>query len=207
MHASVSDLLKIRDAEPVAATVRVHVDSCDYCAGHLRELAAVRDGLRALPPAPAPDGVWERIEAVAAAPQKRVSRRRGWLALGTAAALLLAAGGAWHGVTGGVTATPAGKPPITEAANHRGPSLAMLQHQSSQLEATLHALRRRDAMMSARAAGTIANLEDGVAAIDYRLNQAAARGVAPAQARQLWTQRVDLMRSLVTVRYAQAIAP
>ncbi|HET7369723.1 MAG TPA: hypothetical protein VFL45_08975 [Gammaproteobacteria bacterium] len=206
MHPSITDLLKIRDAEPVAADVRVHVDSCDHCANQLRELAAVRERLRALPPAPAPDGVWERIEAAAAVPERRAPRR-GWLALGTAAAMLLAAGGAWMATIGGVTTVPADRPALTETASTSAPSLAALQRQSSQLEATLDALRGRDAMMSARAAGTIANLEDGVASIDYRLNQAAARGMAPAQARQLWSQRVDLMRSLVTVRYVQALAP
>jgi hypothetical protein len=46
-------------------------------------------------------------------------------------------------------------------------------------------------------------LEDGVALIDYRLTRE-GRQLDTTQSRELWQRRVDLLNSLVNVRYAEA---
>jgi hypothetical protein len=58
-------------------------------------------------------------------------------------------------------------------------------------------------MMRASTAATISNLEDRIAAIDYRLNHPGIR-MSPGQKQLYWRERVRLMDSLVKLRYAQA---
>ena len=73
---------------------------------------------------------------------------------------------------------------------------------SARLEAVLHALPRRPRVIRAGTTDLITGLQEGVALIDYQLNF--NTGDQPAQvSRQLWQQRVDLMNSLVNVRYAE----
>ena len=55
---------------------------------------------------------------------------------------------------------------------------------------------------SARSAGAIAELEDGIALVDYQLAQLDQTDLDAATRRALWRKRVELMESLVTVRYA-----
>lgn len=201
MHASLADLLTLRDDEPIAAEVRSHVDGCDACRRRLDDLAATRDALKALPPLPPTDSLWERIERCAQQAPTRQRRRQRWMAVGVAATVLIAAGSAWLIAGGGKTAPTPRRVTIARAET---PSVNTLRQRSTQLEAILRRLRTHDAMMSARTANTIANLEDSVAAVDYRLDQGAARGMTADEARRLWSRRVGLMRSLVTVRYVQA---
>ena len=58
-------------------------------------------------------------------------------------------------------------------------------------------------MVRASTAGTIDELEESIARVDYRLYYGAERELTPVQAQRLWQERVDLMNSLVRVRYAQ----
>lgn len=206
MHASIADLLKLRDGEPLAAELRVHIDGCADCAARLAELNRARIALRELPLREPPPGLWPRIEAAACeAPETRARRR--WPLAGIAAVLIAGTGAAlWFAISGGAGEIPA--PPQQVATTLQAPAqLAALKQESSQLEAALRALRHRDTVMTARTANTIATLQDGIALIDYRLNQSAAQGVAPMDAQRLWQQRVNLMRSLVAVRYVQASEP
>lgn len=211
MHASIADLLKLRDGEPVAAEVRAHVDGCAGCAGRLQWFVDTLEHMRALPPQQPPADVWARIEAEAydgrPAPVDLGRRPRRWRVAGIAAALLATVGAtAWMTLNGRADRMPVA-PPIATAPAAEPVTLMKLQRESSRLEAALRNLRRHDAMMTARTANTIATLEDGIALIDYRLNQGSAHGLAPREAKRLWRQRVGLMRSLVTVRYVQASTP
>ncbi|HET7569774.1 MAG TPA: hypothetical protein VFK96_04215 [Gammaproteobacteria bacterium] len=209
MHATIAELLSLRDGEPVAVDVRGHVECCEPCLEQLEHLRAVRAGLQALPLVPPASDRWAGIAAAADAvsPNRHKPARWHLWAPGLAAAMAIAVGAAWLTMSGSQSLPTAQQTQIATAAPSTPPAdIAALRRQSSQLEMTLRALRRRDAMMSVRAANTIANLEDGVAAIDYRLNQGALQGMSPAQAERLWRQRVGLMRSLVTVRYVQASA-
>lgn len=210
MHASIADLLKLRDGEPVTAEIRAHVDGCAGCTARLEWFMNTLEHLRALPPRQPPADVWARVEAAAYAdrPASVERRPRRWRLAGIAAALVAGiATTAWLTLNNGrVERTPAA-PPVAAAPAAEPVTLTKLQRESSRLEAVLRNLRRHDAMMTARTANTIATLEDGIALIDYRLNRGSAHGLAPREAQRLWRQRVGLMRSLVTVRYVQASAP
>jgi hypothetical protein len=50
---------------------------------------------------------------------------------------------------------------------------------------------------------TVADLEDRLQWVDYRLNLVNEAGLGGRNADLLWRERVDLLNSLVAVRYAQ----
>jgi len=75
--------------------------------------------------------------------------------------------------------------------------------QSQGLEHELRAITYQPRMMRASTAATISNLEDRIAAIDYQLTHPTVR-MSATQKRLYWRERVRLMESLVTLRYAQA---
>ena len=82
------------------------------------------------------------------------------------------------------------------------PSIGDLKQRSQRLEAVLAALESRPRVTSARSAGTIAELEDGIALVDFQIGQVRPGEEDAALHRALWKKRVELMESLVTVRYA-----
>lgn len=200
MHASIEQLLSLRDGEPVDAVTERHVSACALCRAELDRLRALRQGLRELAEfAPPP----LRGVAGQAGARPRVRRRgpvlAGALAASLAAVMLLAlllpeprpAGEADPRPTAGQTLASAG--------------LDELMLRSRQLEGLLDRVPVRNQVMDAGTAVTVAELEDSIALVDWRLNQAAAvQSASPGLQRALWRQRVDLMQSLVTVRYAQA---
>ena len=51
---------------------------------------------------------------------------------------------------------------------------------------------------------TVADLEERIQWVDYRLNLRAEDGLDSEQAQKLWRERVELLNSLVAVRYAEA---
>src|SRR5215469_3156858 len=76
MHASLEQLISLRDEEPVAFEVQQHVRGCEYCAQVLNELAAVREGLASLPDPLPPADTWGRITAPR---QAGAGLKRRWL--------------------------------------------------------------------------------------------------------------------------------
>jgi hypothetical protein len=90
------------------------------------------------------------------------------------------------------------------AGEGEGADVEGLIQRSMQLEQALRAMPAGPQVVSAGTAGTIAALEDRVALIDYQLSLESEHSLTPEQSRLLWRERVDLMNSLVQVRYAQA---
>jgi hypothetical protein len=230
MHATIEQLLTIRDREPVTTAVKQHADNCPTCGDRLSDLALTQRELQRLPAQSPPRDYWPDIlsrlehERRAAGRRRRLARYGG---LGVAASMLLAAALFVYtaqnepGSPGRLpdsAATPAsGSPdrwdvasnPVIDADDQAvaGPSAAVpdletLIARSAQLEAILHALPERPRVIRAGTADLIIGLQDGVALIDYQLNVDAGDPLSPA-ALQLWQQRVDLMNSLVNVRYAE----
>ena len=76
--------------------------------------------------------------------------------------------------------------------------------ENDRLEWVLATLPERHAMRGSTAY-TVAELEDRLALLDDRLSRVALEPNAPERAESLWRQRVDVMHSLVRVRYADAI--
>ena len=77
-------------------------------------------------------------------------------------------------------------------------------HQSLRDISLLAALPNQPRLTRAQTALTVADLEDRIQWVDYRLNLASEAGLADEPAAKLWRERVDLLNSLVAVRYAEA---
>lgn len=196
MHATVEQLLSLRDGERIDAGLHEHVAGCDECSASLARLESTAKRLRALPGLEPPPAAWQAIE-------RRVARkRRRWpLPVAAAAAVAIAALALWRAEPVPQSRQPATPAPATAAADVPRP-VDDLRAESRRLERMLHSLdAHAPRVMDARTAGAIAGLEDGIAMIDYGL----MRGdVADNQAsRQLWNRRVALMNTLVQVRGAQ----
>ena len=156
-----------------------------------------------------PRAVWQRIELQARAEglfRPRHVESTKWLAgAGIAAAVVL--------TVLNIRVTPiiddgagtfSDTPPVSVATNNSSPSkLNALMVQSQQIERDLRALPGQPSLMRASTAATIAELEDRIAAIDYRLNHPAVR-LSPIEAEIYWRERVRLMNSLLNLRLAQA---
>ncbi|MEM9385900.1 MAG: hypothetical protein AAGA68_12615 [Pseudomonadota bacterium] len=63
MHASLQQLLSIRDGAPVDADCLAHVAECRHCQRELEQLECVTRNLRALPDDEAPESAWAEIRA------------------------------------------------------------------------------------------------------------------------------------------------
>lgn len=232
MHATIEQLLAIRDREPVDAGVKQHADICLLCRDTLDELRLARDELTRLPEQTPARDHWPAILAQAQRRQQSAHRRRRLVrygGLGLAASALLATAlylnrnvplnpdakptttsvVAVNSTTTVVKTQPAAGSDTTVASGKSAgkstteTDLKKLISRSAQLEAELHALPRRPGIVKASTSDLISGLQDSVALIDYQMNQNAQK-LSPSQSRQLWQQRVDLMNSLVNVRYAES---
>ena len=185
----------------------------------LAERDVLQSGLQALQDTVPPRAVWERIEAQARAEQLFAggfSSGTRWLAgSGIAAAVVVAVlnlpaiiGGdgivATNNGSGADTAVPDSTPDPAEIDTGAVPTnLNTWMVQSQRLEQELRALPGRPSLVRASTAATIAEIEDRIAAIDYRLNHPRAR-LSAVEAEIYWRERVRLMNSLLNLRRAQA---
>ncbi len=145
-----------------------------------------------------PASGWQAVIAAREAREARLDRR--WPVALAAAVVVVTAGlvfwlesaqRALSGVPGEGEA--AGRPVATE-----------MRLRNARLESILAALPDRHAMRGSTAF-TVAELEDRLALLDDRLSRVTLEPNAPERAEQLWRERVDVMHSLVQVRYADAI--
>ena len=206
MHATTEQLLSLRDGDAVDALVSAHVAACPQCQHALAASARVRAGLRALPPLDPPRDLWGAI-AVDGLPQARRRRPAAWPMLGGLAAgfvlgiaLILNMSGreadrpAPGTTTDMVASTPA------PASSTPGASRAELVATSQQLEAALRALPAAPRVTRTSTALTIDELQDRIQDVDLMLGD--PRLDAESEHR-LWGQRVQLMSTLMQVRYAE----
>jgi hypothetical protein len=164
--------------------------------------------LQALPDTMPPRAVWRRIEEQARAEGLLAGRqhleRYKW-----AAGAAIAAAVAMLALN-----VPMGNNPITDPADgattvpqlvpQNGPrDLNALKVESQILERNLRLLPEQPTVMKVSTATTIQELQDRIAAIDYRLNDRTIK-LDPKQEEIYWRERVRLMNSLVRLRYAQA---
>ena len=199
MHASLEQLISLRDEEPVSVSVQEHVRGCGFCARTLNELAAVRDGLgQCADPLP-PPGAWAEIVAKAEGRGARALRVRRWLPAAGVALVASVAGAILMLNTHQLLTVPE-QQVVTPPA-----SLGELMAQSRYLErAVLEVGNNADQMpVSAGTASTVASLEDRIALVDYEINDTSGPKPDDTRLAQLWRQRVDLLQSLAAVRYAQ----
>ena len=201
MHARLDELLSLRDGAPVAAASRAHVQDCAECAAQLARATELRARLQALPPAPAPDhdgwaGVQARLRAPAG-PRRPATRIAPYAAAASVAALAVFASLRWLDAPAPTTLDPA---PLLVLEVE---SLDELQARSQALEELLAAMPQRPAVERAGTSLPIESLEAQVQWLDHQLTLAGAEGRAP-ETEQLWRDRVEVMNSLVQLRFVEA---
>jgi len=162
----------------------VHADLNDW-GGRLAALADFE----------APPGAWQAVLAARDAREARIDRR--W-PLALAAAVLVATAGLASWLQSAQRALVAGAaPPAVVAAGGA-------RAESKRLERILAQLPERRSMRGSTAF-TVAELEDRLALLDDRLSRVTLEPNAPERSERLWRERVDVLYSLVQVRYADAV--
>jgi hypothetical protein len=201
MHARLDDLLSLRDGGPVDARLRLHVAACKECAAELARTQSLRGQMQWLPPAPdvAADG-WADVQsrlAASAARSRHVARLSPYAAAASVAALAVFAALRWVEVP----APPASR--LEPLIVLEPASLDELHSRSQALEAMLAALPERPAVERADTSLPIESLEEQVQWLDHQLSVASTDGRSP-EAERLWRDRVEVMNSLVQLRYVEA---
>ena len=199
MHARIEHLLSLRDGEPVAAEVSEHVRHCPTCTRDVARLSSVRTQMLALPELEPPTFAWERIQQTIPKRRTLVPPRRVGLAAAAAAVITLtviALIARQYDQRALVASEQASQPET--------PHVDELVAQSQQLEQLLQILPERPRIERVSTAVTIDTIEQRIQWLDFQMSNAPDSDLNEAQSRQLWRERVDLMDSLVKVRYAEA---
>jgi hypothetical protein len=204
MHARIDHLLSLRDGVPTETWVAGHVEQCSSCAAQLCRLEDMRSQLQGLAQLDAPASSWDAIQSqLRSSSVPRWQRRVGYAA---AAASLFVLGIVvtviirQHGIT----------PPQAVIANQDVPQLSPvtqmneLVSQSQHLDHLLQALPERPQVERVSTAATIDTIEQRIQWLDFQLSYAHEQGLNEQQAQRLWSERVELMDSLVKIRSAES---
>ena len=154
--------------------------------------------LAALPEFEAPAAGWRGVLAAREDREARLDRR--WPMALAAAVLVATAGLAWW--LQSAQRELSADPPATDVSAE--PVAAAIRAENERLESILASLPERNAMRGSTAF-TVAELEDRLASVDDRLSLLSLEPNAPERAEALWRERVDVMHTLVQVRYADAV--
>ncbi len=205
MHARIEHLLGLRDGEPVPADAATHVRACAICTGELQRLSTLRAEMQALPQIDPPERGWERIrDAIPERPRELRPRRVGLAAAAVAAitvsVVALVATRDDQRSPGATTALVGAETPQEQAARRVDELVA----QSQQLEQLLRSLPQRPQVERVSTAATIDTIEQRIQWLDFQLTNVPEGSLSQEESRQLWRERVELMDSLVKVRYAEA---
>ena len=206
MHASIDHLLSLRDGQPVDAATAAHVAECARCSAELRKLRETRTQLQSLPQLDAPSSFQEIQRAMArpaAAPRRVVSARLvAALAFVTLTTIFfIALRDQTEPTFAGRKLESAEHPPATDVIETaRVPELVA---RSQQLEGLLQKLPVRPRIERVSTAAMIDTIEERIQWLDFQLSDARDSGLNEEQTRRLWRERVELMDSLVKVRYAE----
>ena len=207
MHASIDHLLSLRDGQPVDAATAAHVEECARCSAELRKLREMRAKLQSLPQLDAPSSFHEIQLAMArpaAAPRRVVSARLvaalAFVTLTTIFFIALRDETAPPVARRGAEPVEQPTPPTDVIATARVPELVA---RSQQLEGLLQKLPERPRIERVSTAAMIDTIEQRIQWLDFQLSDAQDSGLNEEQTRRLWRERVELMDSLVKVRYAE----
>jgi hypothetical protein len=195
MHARIDELLSLLDGDPVAAEVAAHVAQCAHCKTESMRLAARRLHLKGLPMSEPAHDPWSQIRAKAASRHHTSTVR--WAAVAAAALAVL-------GLALGLPDADA--PEVSQAVQTSPESVPLeeLLRRTRELEGALAQLPERPTVERVATAVTIETLQARIQWLDDRLSFVAESRLAEAQAQRLWLERVQLMDSLVKVRYAES---
>ena len=206
MHASIEQLLSLRDGEPVDAAVARHVSHCPECSAGLKRAAALAARLQSLPVA-APRGGWEGVRRRLGQRERRRERGRRqarFVAAGAVVAILTMVGSRF--VAPGPVASSGPAQSLATAGRAPAPqaSLEELKGRSRELEQLLAVMPARPAVGRADTAVPIDSLEARVQWLDHQLSTAGAGGGGADDPAPLWRDRVETMDALVRLRYVEA---
>jgi hypothetical protein len=199
MHASIDHLLSLRDGEPVDVATATHVEQCQHCSAELRKLRETRAQLQSLPQFDAPTSFQEIQRAMArpvAAPRRALSARLvAGLAFVTLTTIFFVA---LRDDTAPTVADRSVEPdeqamPI-DVDTARVPDLVA---QSRRLEDLLQQLPERPRIERVSTAAMIDTIEERIQWLDFQLSDAPDSGLNERQTQRLWSERVELMDSLV----------
>jgi hypothetical protein len=208
MHPSFDQLLSLREGDAPEDEVAVHVRNCAQCHATVESARGIAARLRELPVNIAPPDRWLAIRtaflAHTAARSERRARRPGWFLPAASAALVLCAVVLTVSSHGPQQGSIPRRAIATDAPDVAAPPQQLLVAESQRLEAVLATLPGDTRVTRAGTALTVAGLEDRIRWVDYRLNMAGEAGINPRQEDLLWRERVELLNSLVAVRYADA---
>jgi len=207
MHARLDQLLSLRDGAPVDAGVAMHVKSCTGCAQAVADLSAMRRGLAALPALEGSVNGWQAVqEKLRVREQAHAQRRRSERWAAAASFAVLACLVALQVVRRADDAPErlAAAPPAYRSAVQLTEQLQDLRARSQALEQLLAALPSRPVVERAGTSLPIESLEAQVQWLDHQLSVGQDAVASPADAEQLWRERVEVMNSLLRLRYAEA---
>lgn len=210
MHAHTEQLLSLRDGEPIDAQVARHVAECPSCLLELDRLKQAQGQLRSLPARQAPAAAWKNIQARVEQQSEGGARWRlapvaaaGLVALVSLLALRFVGGGPPH-ETPRVKLHEESVPAVAETPPLSAATVEQLVQQSRQLEDVLRNLPEPPRVERVALAATMDLIEQRIQWLDFQLSFEPEAQLSQEQTRRLWHERVDLMDSLVKVRYAQA---
>lgn len=156
--------------------------------------------LAALPEFDPPRNGWEAV--LAARQRRQAVRSRHWPVAFAAAALAAVGGLAWQ-LQSAERELAVQRSPAFDSIRNPGDTMRAENARLEMLLATLPEMRA----MRGSTAFTLSQLEDRLAFVDDRLSRIALEPNAPEIAEHLWRERVELMNSLVQVRYADFASP
>jgi hypothetical protein len=206
MHPGIRELVTLRDGAPVAARVVEHVKACQQCGAEIARLKELGTQLRQLPGFAPPQRAWAAIEQTLSnpepAPRSALGGRAAFLIASLLGATLLSAllrqSEREH--------SSANRPAVAaDIGGATAESLSSLVARSQRLESLLRGLPR-PAVERAATAATIDELQTRIQVLDVQLSGAEGSDADHGQAQQLWAARVQLLDSLVSLRYAEHAA-
>lgn len=205
---TLDQLLSIRDANPVEAYVVQHVNTCAACSRELDRLRETQSLLSAMPVLVAP---LQRLPSNDKLRDKQLThsaKRYGLMGFVTAASVIAIALIVFTRLSHreDTSLVPIASSIEQTSTGDFGdpPAIASLVVQSQNLESRLHRLPSRPIVERASTTTVIDSLQDSIQLVDYQLSAGQDAGLSDRQAAQLWKDRIQLMDSLVKVRYAEA---
>lgn len=201
MHADFKELVSLRDGEPIGADVGQHVSRCAHCRLELSRLTALKNELRQLPGLEPPSRSWSAIrEELARSPTR--SRRGGWMPLSAACVLVFGVA-----LTLSLAMHRDREAMVADGTNakHGDDVIGPLVTRSQQLEGILQNLPRRPTVERVATSATIDDLQTRIQLLDLQLSTVATTDQDYDRTQRLWNARVQLLSSLVSVRYAEAV--
>lgn len=203
MHADFQELLSLRDGAAVPADTERHVADCARCQVELARLKRIGTELRQLPPFSPPPLAWPAIrEELGRLPLAR--QNWSWLTVYAAAVFgaVIALAFLWSIHLGGPAATDA---VVAGSGVDPKDALGTLVTRSQELEEILQDLPRRPTVQHVATSAAIDELQTRIQVLDMQLAAAPKDESDRAQLDRLWSTRVQLLNSLVHVRYAEAV--